>query len=108
MDLSEHPDIPPHTNFESVCGSVPAEFSRSMPGTLEAADPLKAPLAAYTGNLELFEADLTTPGSYDAAVKGANYIFHVASPAEFTVSRKQCPERCFQADPLVRDHTKFA
>lgn len=34
----------------------------------------------------MFEADLTAPGSFDAAVKGADYVFHVASPMTFEVS----------------------
>lgn len=37
----------------------------------------------------LFEADLTTPGSFDAAVKGADYVFHVASPVTFGVRPPQ-------------------
>lgn len=32
------------------------------------------------GTLELFEADLTIDGSFDEAVKGSHYVFHVASP----------------------------
>jgi nucleoside-diphosphate-sugar epimerase len=32
------------------------------------------------GRLELFEADLLTPGSFDAAADGCAYVFHVASP----------------------------
>lgn len=36
--------------------------------------------AALPGTLELFEADLTIDGSFDEAVKGSHYVFHVASP----------------------------
>ena len=32
------------------------------------------------GRLELFEADLLKPGSFDAAADGCAYVFHVASP----------------------------
>eukprot|EP00877_Chromochloris_zofingiensis_P001340 jgi/Chrzof1/11206/Cz05g28010.t1 len=35
---------------------------------------------ALPGNLELFEADLLKEGSFDAAVEGATYVFHTASP----------------------------
>lgn len=38
------------------------------------------------GSLELFEADLLTDGSFDAAVKGAHYVFHAASPFFIKVS----------------------
>ncbi len=30
--------------------------------------------------MELFEADLLQDGSFDAAVAGADYVFHTASP----------------------------
>jgi nucleoside-diphosphate-sugar epimerase len=36
--------------------------------------------AGGRGRLELFEADLLTPGSFDAAADGCAYVFHVASP----------------------------
>jgi nucleoside-diphosphate-sugar epimerase len=32
------------------------------------------------GELSVFEADLLSPGSFDAAVKGADYVMHTASP----------------------------
>ena len=32
------------------------------------------------GNLELHEADLLKEGSFDNVVKGADYVFHTASP----------------------------
>ena len=32
----------------------------------------------HTGKLELFEADLLKEGSFDAGVKGADYLFHTA------------------------------
>lgn len=35
---------------------------------------------ALPGSLELFEADLLKEGSFDAAVKGAKYVMHTASP----------------------------
>ena len=33
---------------------------------------------ALPGNLKLFKADLLQPGSFDAAVQGADYVFHTA------------------------------
>ncbi|KIM94370.1 hypothetical protein OIDMADRAFT_172685 [Oidiodendron maius Zn] len=34
----------------------------------------------YPGQLELFEADLLVPGSFDDAMKGCTVVYHVASP----------------------------
>lgn len=31
------------------------------------------------GSVELFEADMTVPGAYDEAFKGASCVFHVAA-----------------------------
>ncbi len=36
--------------------------------------------ARYPGRLQLFEADLVQPGSFDAAVDGCSQVIHVASP----------------------------
>lgn len=36
--------------------------------------------ARYPDQLELFEADLVRPGSFEAAMKGCDTVFHVASP----------------------------
>lgn len=44
---------------------------------------------ALPGNLQFFEADLLTEGSFDAAVKGADYVFHVASPFQIQVADPQ-------------------
>ncbi|EIE25032.1 NAD(P)-binding protein [Coccomyxa subellipsoidea C-169] len=41
---------------------------------------LKALDAALPGNLTLHEADLLEEGSFDEVVKGADYVFHTASP----------------------------
>ncbi len=39
------------------------------------------PIAPYTSQLEsVIVPDITVPGAYDEAVKGATYIIHVASP----------------------------
>ncbi len=39
--------------------------------------------------LELFEADLLSEGSFDAAVAGADYVVHTASPFIITVADPQ-------------------
>ena len=36
--------------------------------------------AALPGKLTLHEADLLKPGSFDGIVKGADFVFHTASP----------------------------
>lgn len=41
---------------------------------------------AFPGELRLFEADLLVPGTFDAAVCGSSYVFHVASVVAFVVS----------------------
>lgn len=40
-------------------------------------------------SLHLFEADLTKPGSFDAAIDGAEYIFHTATPLLFSTTDNQ-------------------
>lgn len=42
--------------------------------------PLLALKAAYPGQLELHEADLLAPGSFDAAMRDCDVVYHVASP----------------------------
>jgi nucleoside-diphosphate-sugar epimerase len=42
--------------------------------------PLRRLGEGRRGRLELFEADLMRPGSFDAAIDGCRYVFHVASP----------------------------
>jgi nucleoside-diphosphate-sugar epimerase len=40
-----------------------------------------APIAPYAGQIEpVIVPDITVPGAYDEAVKGVEYIIHVASP----------------------------
>lgn len=34
------------------------------------------------GELRIFQADLKVEGSFDAAIAGCHYVFHVASPME--------------------------
>ncbi|MCF1491451.1 NAD-dependent epimerase/dehydratase family protein [Agrobacterium vitis] len=42
--------------------------------------PLTDMQARFPGKLTLYEADLLTPGSFDAAMAGCAIVFHVASP----------------------------
>jgi nucleoside-diphosphate-sugar epimerase len=42
--------------------------------------PLLALAVGAPGTLELVEADLLRPGSFDEAVQGCRYVFHVAAP----------------------------
>ncbi len=43
----------------------------------------------FPGKLSLFDADLSKQGSFDAAFKGCNVIFHVASPVTMSSSDPQ-------------------
>lgn len=43
--------------------------------------------------LNLFKADLLTPGSFDEAVKGCEFVIHTASPFLANVSASQAQER---------------
>jgi nucleoside-diphosphate-sugar epimerase len=51
--------------------------------------PLLALADALPGNLEIFEADLLVPGSFDAAFAGCRYVFHTASPFFITAKDPQ-------------------
>jgi nucleoside-diphosphate-sugar epimerase len=46
-------------------------------------EPLRLLGNGREGRLEIFEADLLRPGSFDAAIDGCRYVFHVASPFLF-------------------------
>ena len=53
---------------------------RSLAGErLQRLHPLRT-LPGARDRLELFEANLLTPGSYDECLQGATYVFHTASP----------------------------
>jgi nucleoside-diphosphate-sugar epimerase len=41
---------------------------------------LQQAVSHLPGTLELFQADLMQDGSFDAAIAGAEYVYHVASP----------------------------
>jgi nucleoside-diphosphate-sugar epimerase len=43
-------------------------------------EPLRRLATGRPGTLELFEADLLRPGSFDEALAGCRFVFHVASP----------------------------
>jgi dihydroflavonol-4-reductase len=51
--------------------------------------------------LELVGADLLTPGAFDGAVAGCEYVMHTASPYVLTVKDAQRD----LADPAVQGHT---
>jgi dihydroflavonol-4-reductase len=55
---------------------------------IASADHLRA-LPGAAERLELVEADLTTPGSFDAAVRGCAVVFHTASPYVIQVENPQ-------------------
>ena len=48
----------------------------------------------------LFQADLTVPGSFGEAVRGATYVFHTASP--FMMNVPHGAERKLLIEPAVR------
>lgn len=45
------------------------------------------------GDLKIFKADLTDEESFDSSFLGCEYIFHVATPINFT---SEDPEVCFK------------
>jgi nucleoside-diphosphate-sugar epimerase len=45
--------------------------------------------AVPSGKFEVVEADLLVPGSFDSALEGAQYLFHVASPFAIFVEDPQ-------------------
>jgi nucleoside-diphosphate-sugar epimerase len=54
------------------------------------ADPTKVShLTSRFPTLELFEADLLVPGTFDSAVEGCDYVFHTASPFQLVVEDPQ-------------------
>ncbi|KAJ0045069.1 hypothetical protein Pint_04316 [Pistacia integerrima] len=64
-------------------------------------------LSLWTGcdRLRLFQADLHVEGSFDDAVKGCDYVFHVAASMEFDIPEKQNIETYVQSniiDPAIR------
>lgn len=52
---------------------------RSLANTAKV-QPLRDLQQAYPGRLQLFEADLLRPGSFDLAIQGCDVVYHVASP----------------------------
>ncbi|WP_328869538.1 NAD-dependent epimerase/dehydratase family protein [Streptomyces sp. NBC_00287] len=61
--------------------------------------PLYAMGEEFPGRLELFEADLLTPGSFDTAMSGCTTVFHVASP--FLMPQKIKDGRRDMVDPAL-------
>lgn len=62
---------------------------------------LKALSDALPGNLTLHEADLLTDGSFDEVVKGADLVFHTASPF---ITESDNPQKDL-VDPAVKGTT---
>lgn len=52
---------------------------------------------ALPGKLTLHEADLLKQGTFDEVVKGADYVFHTASP----FIRYSCLRQCQMDRPLM-------
>lgn len=57
----------------------------------------------YPGTLDVFEADLTAPNSFDAALQNCNYAIHVASPYIMNVKNPQTE----LVDPAVQGTLNF-
>lgn len=62
--------------------------------------PMKLLQRQYPGQLQLFEADLLTPGSFDAAMDGCSVVHHVASP--FLLPEKIKDGRKQMLEPALR------
>lgn len=60
-------------------------------------------LTEHTGTLNVFEADLNAPGSFDEAVDGCDYAIHVASPYALNVDDPQTD----LVDPAVNGTLSF-
>ena len=76
--------IPTHAGFVAteLCKQL-LEKGFNVTGTVRSTQTsrvgvLKKLSDTLPGNLELVEADLTTPGSFDSAVRGCVYVFHTA------------------------------
>lgn len=69
----------------NVRGTVRSTKDKSKVSSLDAL------AKALPGTLELFEADLLQEGSFDEAVKGADVVFHTASP--FFIEWKEDPHK---------------
>ncbi|WP_217213618.1 NAD-dependent epimerase/dehydratase family protein [Streptomyces sp. AC550_RSS872] len=61
--------------------------------------PLREMQEAHPGRLRLFQADLLTEGSFDAAMAGCRVVFHVASP--FRMPEKIEDGRRDMVDPAL-------
>jgi nucleoside-diphosphate-sugar epimerase len=62
--------------------------------------PLRSMLQQYPGQLHIFEADLLSPGSFDAAVAGCAVVYHVASP--FLLPEKIKDGRAQMLEPALQ------
>jgi dihydroflavonol-4-reductase len=62
--------------------------------------PLRQLQERYPGKLELFEADLLMPGSFEAAMQGCSVVHHVASP--FLMAEKIKDGQKEMVEPALR------
>ncbi|EFJ42238.1 heme peroxidase-related protein [Volvox carteri f. nagariensis] len=69
------------------------------PSASEALSALRA-LPGADQRLRLFRGDLLTPGSFDEAVEGCDYVIHTASPFTLLVNRRRAVEQL--VEPAVR------
>jgi len=62
--------------------------------------PLMRLQAEHPNMLELFEADLLKPGSFDEAVEGCSVVYHLASPFLMAEQIKDGQKQC--VDPALK------
>lgn len=63
------------------CTAAPTQpVSVQLPAAAAKCLPSSAASCPHAGTLQLFAADLLEEGSFDAAVAGSKFVFHLASP----------------------------
>lgn len=90
-----------HVAVSGVSGFIGAHVAQNLlqkgyhvHGTVRRDTPekiqhLNNPSTPYPGTLQIFEADLLIPGSFDETLKGCTYAIHVASPYVMNVRNPQ-------------------
>lgn len=63
-----------------LAGGITVRTSVRTLGAESKVRPLRRLQQQYPDRLELFEANLLTPGAFDAAMQGCTVVYHVASP----------------------------
>ena len=69
-----------HLVNELLARGYPVRTSVRSLTNVAKVQPLERLGRAFPGRLDLFEADLMRPGSFDDAMEGCRFVFHVASP----------------------------